>query len=220
MTNLHTTGATAAAVTSAAPATTPAATAPATSSAAATHAHAHAHADTHAQHPALASARAALRDLQTRWAALSRRDRRLLGGAALLLGGYLLWALAIAPAWRTLASAPAQIDALDLQGQQMQSLASEAALLRAVAPVPIDQAQAALTAATDRLGAPGKLSLQGERALLILKGVNPAQLSAWLAEVRAGARARVVEANLTQSGAGLYDGSLTLALGSGPGAGR
>lgn len=179
-----------------------------------------ARASANAQYPALAGARAALRDLQSRWAALSRRDRRLLGGAALLLGGYLLWALAIAPAWRTLASAPAQLDALDLQAQQMQSLASEAALLRAVAPVPIDQAQAALTAATERLGPPGKLSLQGERALLIVKGVNPAQLSAWLAEVRAGARARVVEANLTQSGAGLYDGSLTLAISAGSGAGR
>lgn len=201
MTNLHTTAA------------TPAAS-PASASASA---NASAHASANPQHPALASVHAALRDLHTRWAALSRRDRRLLGGAALLLGGYLLWALAIAPAWRTLASAPAQLDALDLQGQQMQSLATEAALLRAVAPVPIEQAQAALTAATERLGAPGKLSLQGERALLVLKGVNPAQLSAWLAEVRAGARARVVEANLTQSGAGLYDGSLTLALGSGAG---
>lgn len=201
---------------SANPAANPAAT-PAAKTAAA---NAAAHASGNAQHPALASVRAGLHDLHARWAALSRRDRRLLGGAALLLGGYLLWALAIAPAWRTLASAPAQLDGLDLQGQQMQSLASEAALLRAVAPVPIDQAQAALTAATERLGAPGKLSLQGERALLILKGVNPAQLSAWLAEVRAGARARVVEANLTQRGAGLYDGSLTLALSAGGGAGR
>ena len=170
--------------------------------------------------PRLASARAALAGLQTRWSALSRRDRRLLGGAALLLGGFLLWAVAIAPAWRTLASVPAQLDALDLQAQQMQTLATEASVLRAVAPVPIEQAQAALTAATERLGAPGKLSLQGERALLVLKGVRPDQLTAWLAEVRAGARARVVEANLTQSGTGLYDGSLTLALGTGSGASR
>lgn len=213
MTNLPTSSATPAATPSATPVPTPVATLSfaAASTIAATNA------ASNAQHPALASARAGLRDLQARWAALSRRDRRLLGSAALLLGGYLLWALAIAPAWRTLASAPAQLDALDLQGQQMQSLASEAALLRAVAPVPIDQAQAALTAATERLGAPGKLSLQGERALLVVKGVSPAQLSAWLAEVRAGARARVVEANLTQSGAGQYDGSLTLAVGNGPG---
>ena len=212
MTNLHSTAANPAIHPAAHPAAAPAAP-PAAAAAAAP-------ASANPQHPALAGARAALRDLQSRWAALSRRDRRLLGGAALLLGGYLLWALAIAPAWRTLASAPAQLDALDLQAQQMQSLASEAALLRAVAPVPIDQAQAALTAATERLGPPGKLSLQGERALLIVKGVNPTQLSAWLAEVRAGARARVVEANLTQSGVGLYDGSLTLAISAGSGAGR
>ena len=97
----------------------------------------------------------------------------------------------------------------------MQLLAGEAAVLRAVAPVPLDQAQAALTAATERLGPPGKLSLQGERALLTLKGVDGAALAAWLAEVRADARARVVEAALTMTGPGVYDGSLTLALGAG-----
>ena len=97
----------------------------------------------------------------------------------------------------------------------MQAQAAEAAQLRGVPPVPLDQAQAALTAATERLGSPAsKLSLQGERVLLTLKGVSAPQLSAWLGEARAGARARVVEATLTQTGPGTYDGSLTLALGA------
>ena len=77
------------------------------------------------------------------------------------------------------------------------------------------QAQQALTGATTRLGDNAKLSLQGERALLTLKGVSGNQLASWLAEVRAGARARVVEASLSQTSPGLYDGSLTLALGAG-----
>ena len=161
------------------------------------------------------AARSTLLALRTRWAALAPRERRLLTLAAVVLGGFLLWSVALAPAWRTLQTAPAQLDALDAQAQQMQALATEAGLLRAAPPVPLDQAQAALTAATERLGSPAsKLSLQGERALLSLKGVGSAQLSAWLAEARAGARARVVEASLTQTGPGLYDGSLTLALGA------
>ena len=163
----------------------------------------------------LAGARSALRGLQGRWAAMARRERRLVSLAGAVLASYLVWSLAIAPAWRTLQTAPARLDAQQHQAQQMQILAGEAAALRAVAPVPLDQAQAALTAATERLGPPGKLSLQGERALLTLKGVDSAALAAWLAEVRAGARARVVEASLTMTGPGVYDGSLTLALGVG-----
>ena len=170
-----------------------------------------------APNTALAPLRNIWRAAQARWATLAGREQRLLSTAAVLVGAALLWALAIAPAWRTLAAAPAQQDALDLQGQRMQALATEAVALRAVAPVPMDQAQAALSAATERLGAPSKLSLQGERAVLSLKGVSSAQLNAWLAEARAGARARVVEANLVQTSPGLYDGSLTLALVQGAG---
>ena len=158
--------------------------------------------------------RAAWRQLAARWALLAPRDRKLLALGGSVLGAFLVWSLAIAPAWQSLRSTPAQLEALELQLQQMQAQAAEAGTLRAVAPVPNAQAQAALTGATERLGAAGKLSLQGERAVLSLKGVSRTQLAAWLAEARAGARARVVEASLTQSGPGVYDGSLTLALGT------
>jgi len=148
------------------------------------------------------------------WSALALRERRLVLAAAGLVAAALLWALALAPALRTLASAPAQLAAAEAQAQQMQALATEAASLRAVAPVPLAQAQAALQAATGRLGEAAKLSLQGERAVVTLKGLGSDQLAGWLAEARAGARARVVEASLSQSAPGRYDGSLTLALGS------
>lgn len=164
----------------------------------------------------LEAVRSAWRGLQGRWSALPPRERRLLALGAAVLGAYLLWALAIAPAWRTLGQAPAQLDAQQRQLQQMQLLARETQALRSAVPVPLDQAQAALGAATERLGPPNKLSLQGDRALLRFKGLSGAQLAAWLAEARAGARARVVEASLTMSGAGAYDGSLTLALGGSP----
>lgn len=162
----------------------------------------------------VARLRQAGQGLAARWATFAPRERRLMAFAAAVLGAFVLWAVAIAPAWRTLQSAPAQIDLLDLQLQQMQVLAAESVTLRAVAPVPAEQAQAALAAATERLGAPGKLSIQGDRVLLTLKSVSAAQLAAWLAEARVGARARVVDATLTRAGPGLWDGSLTLTLGT------
>lgn len=157
---------------------------------------------------------AALTSARTRWAGLGARERRLLlvGGGVLV--AFLLWTLAVAPALRTLRGAPAQLAAAEAQVQRMQALATEAASLRAVAPVPMAQAQAALSAATGRLGEAAKLSLQGERAVVTLKGIGSDQLAAWLGEARAGARARVVEASLRQTQPGVYDGSLTLALGA------
>ena len=164
----------------------------------------------------LAPLHAALQPALAAWGRMALRERRLVTLGASVLGAFLLWAIALAPAWRTLNTTPALRDAAEAQTQQMQALAREAATLRAVAPMPLAQAQQALTTATARLGSAGKLSLQGDRALLALKGVDSEQLAAWLGEARAGARARVVEASLNQTSPGRYDGSLTLAMGAGP----
>jgi general secretion pathway protein M len=56
--------------------------------------------------------------------------------------------------------------------------------------------------------------MQGERALLTLNNVGTAALRDWLAEVRAGARARPIEANLTRSAQG-YTGTLVVSVGGG-----
>jgi len=146
------------------------------------------------------------------WAALSARDRRLLGLAGTVLGLFITWSLAVQPAWRTLSIAPAQREALDSQWQAMQRLAVEAKDLRAAPPVSIEQSSAALRAATERLGDKGRLALQGERAVLTLQGVSTSQLRDWLAEARSGARARPVEARLTRAAQG-YNGTVVVALG-------
>jgi general secretion pathway protein M len=96
----------------------------------------------------------------------------------------------------------------------MQRLATEATELRATPPVPLEQATAALQAATARLGDQAKLAMQGERAVLTLTGVGTSAFSAWLAEARAGARARPVEATLNRGPQG-YNGTLVLSLGGG-----
>jgi general secretion pathway protein M len=150
--------------------------------------------------------------LKARWQALAGRERRLLVLAVTVVLLFLTWVLAVQPAWRTLASAPAQLDTLDAQWQTMQRLAADARGLRAASPVSPEQSAAALKAATDRLGDKGKLALQGERAVLTINGASTAQLRDWLAEARSGARARPLEANLQRAAAG-YSGTLTVAIG-------
>jgi general secretion pathway protein M len=156
----------------------------------------------------------ALAPLRSAWMGLSLRDRRAALLAAAVLGLFLVWTLAVQPAWRTLASAPAELDAVDAQLQGMQRLAAEATELRATPPVPLEQATAALQAATARLGDQAKLSMQGERAVLTLTGVGTSAFVGWLAEARAGARARPVEATLNRGPQG-YNGTLVLSLGGG-----
>lgn len=157
---------------------------------------------------------AALAPLRAWWQGLAARERQLVALAGAVVGLVVVVAVFVQPAWRTLRSAPAQLDALDAELQAMQRLAAEARELRATPPVNPGQSGAVLKAASDRLGDRARLSLQGERAVLTLSGVGTEQLRSWLAEVRSGARARPVEANLTR-GPGGYSGSIVVALGGG-----
>jgi general secretion pathway protein M len=146
------------------------------------------------------------------WQALASRERLGLSIAGAALALLVVWQLGVASAWRTLREAPLQIDRLDAQLQDMQRLASEAQELRGLAPVSAAQAALALKAATDHLGAVGKLSVQGERATLTLNGASSEQLRTWLGEARSAARARPVQAQLQRGPKG-YSGTLELSLG-------
>ncbi len=146
------------------------------------------------------------------WQGLAARERRMLGWAAVLVGVALLWWVALQPAWHTLAQAPLDHERLDAQLQQMQREAAETQQLRAMPPLPADQAAEALRAATDRLGSKARLVLQSERATITFTGVGSTALRDWLNEARAGAHARPVEANLTHGPQG-FNGSVILVLG-------
>jgi general secretion pathway protein M len=152
--------------------------------------------------------------LRERWQRLGARDRRLVWLALAVLGAFLLWTVAIQPAWRTLRDAPVQRDLLDLQLQEMRTLAAEAQQLRNAPALGAEQSAAALRAASERLGTKARLSLQGDRAVLTLNGVSSAQLREWLAEARAGARARPVEAQLARGAQG-FTGSVVLSIAAG-----
>jgi general secretion pathway protein M len=158
--------------------------------------------------PAKAAAPAAL---QRAWQGLAPRERQWVLAAAALLGALLLWLLAVQPAWRTLASAPARIDRLDAEWADMQRLARETQALRGAPPLALPQAQAALRAATERLGEKASVQLTGERAVVTVNSLAPGVLRDWLAELRAGARARPVLVQLQKSGEG-FSGRIELAL--------
>jgi len=158
----------------------------------------------------------ARRTLAAAWAARNARERQMLLLAGAVLGLYLLWALALAPALRTVRAAPARLDLLDGQLQAMQRLATEVAELRATPALPPEQSQAVLSAAAARLGDKAKLSLQGPRAVLTVQGMPADELTGWIAEVRAGARARVIESQLNRTPQGLYAGNVVLAVGGTP----
>ena len=54
-----------------------------------------------------------LQALRAAWAQRDARERRLVVLAAWVLGLFVLWSLAVQPAWRSLRDAPARIDGLD-----------------------------------------------------------------------------------------------------------
>ncbi|HET8869851.1 MAG TPA: type II secretion system protein GspM [Aquabacterium sp.] len=152
---------------------------------------------------------------QTKWAAMPARERRLVTIAAWLAGLVLLVMLGIRPALKSLQETPRQLNELNVQLDDMRGQAAEAQVLKQRPPVPPIQAQAALQAATERLGQSGRLMIQGDRATLTANGVSGEALAGWLDEIRSAARAKPVEAALTQSEPGRYSGTITLALGPG-----
>jgi general secretion pathway protein M len=143
---------------------------------------------------------------------MAPRERLLVGLAGGLIVVALLWWVAIQPAWRTLATAPQEQARLEAQWQDMQRQAAEARSLRAAPPLASGLAAQALQGATERLGPAGRLSLQGDRAVLTVNDATPEALMQWLAEARRGARARPVEARLNASANG-YSGTLTVVIG-------
>jgi general secretion pathway protein M len=147
-----------------------------------------------------------------RWATLSARERLAATIALSIVVVALLWLVALAPALRTVRSAPATLDQLDAQLSRMTRLAAEARELKGSAPVAAAQSAAALRSATDRLGERGRLALLGDRATLTLSGVSGEALRQWLAEARSGARARPVEAQLTRGPQG-YTGTVVVTFG-------
>lgn len=159
-------------------------------------------------------------ELLARWTAMAPRERQMTQAAAAVLLLVIIVMVFIRPAWKSLQQTPDQLRDVSTQVGRMRALAEESLVLRQQPPVPPVQAEAALKAATERLGATARMSMQGDRASIEFTKVMGASLADWLAEVRAAARARPLEANLTQSEPGFYSGTMVLGLAPGPAAPR
>jgi general secretion pathway protein M len=153
--------------------------------------------------------------LTRRWAGLASRERQALTLVLLVVALFIVWVVFVQPAWRTVREAPAALDRLDVQQQELQRLAAEVRELRGAAPVSAAQASEALKAATSRLGDTGKLALRGDSAVLTLNGASAEGLQGWLNEARSAARARPVELQIQRAAQG-YSGTLTVTLPGSP----
>lgn len=151
--------------------------------------------------------------LRERYRALAPRERLLVAVAAGVLLFYAVWSVAVQPALRTVREAPATLETLEAQLQDIQRLAGESRALRNATPVSAAQAGAALRVATERLGGAGRIALLSDRATLTLTQVHGDALQSWLGEARTAARARVVDAQLTRNAQG-YSGSIVVTFGA------
>lgn len=137
--------------------------------------------------------------LQARWAQLAPRERTLLTLAASVILVALLWQLLLAPSLRTLRTAAAQSQALDVQLQQMQTMQAHAKALQQQAPLSYGEAVRALNQATQQtLGASAQISVNAERATVTLQATRADALAQWLAQARLNARATPLEARLNR----------------------
>ena len=149
--------------------------------------------------PVFRNAVTALAPLRARWQALSPRERYLSTLAASAVGLLLVWAVALAPALRSLQKASTQRIVLDGQLQRMLALQAEAQLLAAQPRIGREVALKALQESVTGLGSGAQLQVSGERAVITLRGVPAAAVATWLGQARANARAIPVEARLVRS---------------------
>jgi general secretion pathway protein M len=151
--------------------------------------------------------------LRARWEGLAPREKILTASAAVLVALALIWLVLLGPALATLRSAEAQRRALDEQLRQMQLLQAQAQALQAQPKQNHDDATRLLELSVrQRLGTTARILIAGDRATVTLTGTSPDALAQWLAQARANARALPGEARIARNAAGLWEGTLVLAL--------
>ncbi len=154
---------------------------------------------------------------------LAPRERIATTVAAIVVALLLVWWVALKPAIGTLRGADAQNNAADLQLEAMRNMAANAEAVREEKGAQTLDREAmllALRSATTPLGETAQLAVQGDRAIVTLRGVAPDVLASWLSQVRINARLVPVQAKLTRaSSPTAWSGEVTLG-GQGMGSGQ
>lgn len=134
------------------------------------------------------------------WIGLASREQRMVLIAVTLVLAALLWWVALAPALRTLGTAPAAHALLDAQLQQMTTLQAQARALQGQPRTPRDDALRALESSVrEGLGPNAQLQVAGDGATVAVRTTPPDALAQWLAQARGNARAVPREVHLTRS---------------------
>lgn len=154
---------------------------------------------------------------------MAAREQRLVLVASALVVAALLWWVALAPALRTLRSAPAEHARLDAQLQQMTTLQTQAKALQSQPRASRDEALRSLeTSVRQSLGANAQLQAAsaGDGANIQMRAAPAENLAEWFGQARSNARAIPREAHLTRSAAATgadaakvrWDGTLVMSL--------
>ena len=148
--------------------------------------------------------------LAKRWLTLQPRERLGLQVSMALLGLYLLWTLALAPALATLSGPETQRKRLETQLQRMQALSAQASAIRSEArPAPKDWRQE-LKGSLSGLGQ-AQLIESGGTLQVQLQACDAQALGRWLAELAPRWRLHISQASLRTDAQGLWQGQITLA---------
>lgn len=154
------------------------------------------------RHPASTTTWAA--SLSSRWQALQTRERAMIGLAALVVGGALLWQWAIQPGWKAYRSYERERLALERQVQAMQSMRQQAVQLQELLASSAQQGSAASltsriqTQAHDALGQQVQTALAGDRFTVRFQNAPAAALAQWLRETRENTRSQPLQVQLTR----------------------
>ena len=146
----------------------------------------------------------------TQWLATrSPREQNGIQLALGLLGLWLLWSVAVAPAWELLRHSQAKREQLNHQTALMQQLQQQAQWLRQQTAVSPEQAAQSLQSLSASLGKPISFRRQGLNVSLSFKDASPASLAEFLAQARGQAHTQVLEAHVQQAN-GVWGGQLML----------
>ena len=150
------------------------------------------------------------------WGRMAAREQLLVTLMLFVVLAAVVWFAGVAPALRTLRTAPAQIEVLEAQWQSMQALAVQARVMQGRSPPARDEALRELELSVrQRLGGAALMNTTGDRVTVVLKDAAPQLIAPWLSQVRLKARVVATQANLTRT-AGGWAGTLVFSLPSPP----
>jgi len=151
--------------------------------------------------------------LRTRFNTLAPREKLMVLAAGVVIAVAIVWMIAIGPALATLRTAEQQRRSLDTELQRMVALKAEAQAMQSQPKQSRDEAMRQLEQSVKlRLGASGRMVIQGDRVSLTLTGTPADAFAQWLSQARTAAHVLPGEAHLTRNASGLWEGTLVLIL--------